>query len=195
MISAALRALAILLTVTALAGCVASKNPIGPASEAASEPRLAGVWVKEGDGGGREYLHILERDKQLQVVAINHGDSSWAVLDGYVSAVGEHRFVNLRLAAADTEVMADVDKSGRRDSHPYSFVAIAFDDDDRLTVGYPGEALHQAVKDGRLTGEASGDYDAFITDGSDKIAALLGSLDDAQLFNDPKRYRRVALPP
>src|ERR1700752_4213939 len=110
-ISAALRALAILLSVTGLAGCVASTNPIGPAGEAVSELRLAGVWVKEGDGGGREDLHILARDKQLQIVAINHGDDSWAVLDGYVTALGDRRFVNLRLAAADAETIADADKS------------------------------------------------------------------------------------
>ena len=130
----------------------------------------------------------------MQIVAVNQGDKSWAVLDGYVTAVGERRFINLRLAAADPGLMADVDKSGRKDSHPYSFAAYAFDGDDRLTISYPRGALHQAVKDGRLAGEVSGDYDVFIADSPANIVAILSALDDATLFEDPRPYRRVKSP-
>jgi hypothetical protein len=194
---ARIRAVTILLFAVGLAGCAASKNPLGPSSEALSEPRLAGVWAYEGSGNDSwEYLHILPGDdgKQLQIVAVNQGDKSWAVLGGYVTAVGDRRFVNLTLVAADAGLTADVDKTGRKQSHPYSFAAYAFDGDDRLTIGYPVEALHQAVKDGRLAGETSGDYDVFIGDSSANIAAILGGLDDAALFKDPKRYRRVKAP-
>ena len=195
---ARIRAVAILLFAIALAGCAASKNPVGPESEAVSEPRLAGVWVQEGGDNDRwEYLHILPSadGKQLQIVAVNHGDKSWAVLDGYVTAVGERRFVNLRLAAADAELTSEVDKSGHKDSHPYSFAAYAFDSDDVLSISYPQEPLYAAVKDGRLAGETSGDYDVFVADSSDKIAAVLGAADEATLFKDPKRYRRVKSSP
>lgn len=194
---ARIRTIAALFMAVALAGCAASKNPLGPASEAVSEPRLAGVWAYEGGGDRWEYLHILPSDdgKQMQIVAVNQGDKSWAVLDGYVTAVGERRFVNLRLAAADAGLMADVEKTGRKDSHPYSFAALAFDGDDVLRIGYPLEALHQAVKDGRLAGQVEGDYDVFIADSSDKIAAVLGALDDAALFKEPKQYKRVKSPP
>jgi hypothetical protein len=192
-----IRTIGALLAAVALAGCAASKNPLGPASEAVSEPRLAGVWAYEGNDDRWEYLHILPSDdgKQLQIVAVNHGDKSWAVLDGYVTAVGERRFVNLRLAAADAGLMADVDKTGRKDGYPYSFAAYAFDGDDRLTIGYPLEPLHKAVQDGRLAGETNGDYDAFIADSAANVAAVLGALDDATLFNDPKHYRRVKSTP
>src|SRR5215510_5946541 len=195
---ARIRAVAILLFAIALAGCAASKNPVGPAGEAVSEARLAGVWVQEGGDNDRwEYLHILPSadGKQLQIVAVNHGDKSWAVLDGYVTAVGERRFVNLRLAAADAELMADVDKSGRKDSHPYSFAAYAFEGDDVLSIAYPADPLYKAVKDGQLAGETSGDYDVFVADSSEKIAAVLGAVDEATLFKEPKRYRRVKSPP
>ncbi len=194
---ASVRVVAVLLSAIALAGCAASKNPLGPPSEAVSEPRLAGVWAGEGDAASGEYLHILPSDdgKQLQIVAVNQGDKSWAVLDGYVTAVGERRFVNLRLADADAGLMADVDKTGRKDSHPYSFAAYAFEGDDVLRIGYPVEALHQAVKDGRLAGETDGDYDVFIGDSSATIAAVLGALDEATLFKQPKQYKRVKSPP
>ncbi len=194
---ARIRTVAALLFAVALAGCAASKNPLGPASEAVSEPRLAGVWAYEGGDDRWEYVHILPSDdgKQLQIVAVNQGDKSWAVLDGYVTAVGERRFINLRLAAADTGLMADVDKTGRKDSHPYSFAAYAFDGDDVLRIGYPLEALHQAVKDGHLAGEVDGDYDVFVADSSANIAAVLGALDDAALFMEPKQYKRVKSAP
>ena len=194
---ARIRTLAALLMAVALAGCAASKNPLGPVSDAVGEPRLAGVWTSEANAADWEFLHILPSDdgKRLQIVAVNHGDKSWAVLDGSVTAVGQRRFVNLRLVAADAGLLADVDKTGRKDSHPYSFAAIAFDGDDSLTIGYPVEALYQAVKDGHLTGETSGDYDVFIADSSANIAAVLGALDDATLFKDPKRYRRLKATP
>lgn len=195
---ARVRAVAILLFAIALAGCAASKNPVGPAGEAVTEPRLAGVWVQEGGDTDRwEYLHILPSadGKQLQIVAVNHGDKSWAVLDGYVTAIGERRVVNLRLAAADAELMADVVKTGRKDSHPYSFAAYAFEGDDVLSIAYPADPLYKAVKDGQLAGETSGDYDVFVADSSEKIAAVLGALDDAVFLKEPKRYRRVKSTP
>jgi hypothetical protein len=190
---AGIRTIAVLVFAVALGGCAASKSPLGAASDAASEPRLAGVWAYEGGDDRWEYLHILPSDdgKQLQIVAVDHGDKSWAVLDGYVIAVGERRFVNLRLTAADAGLMADVDKTGHKDTHPYSFAAYRFDGDDVLTVAYPIEPLYKAVKDGRLAGETSGDYDVFIADGSANIAAVLGALDEVTLFKEPKRYRRV----
>jgi hypothetical protein len=46
-----------------------------------------------------------------------------------------------------------------------------------------------------LAGEVEGDYDVFIADSSDKIAAFLGALDDAALFKEPKQYKRVKSPP
>jgi len=195
---ARIRAVAILLFAIVLAGCAASKNPAGPANGAVGEPRLAGVWVQEGGDNDRwEYLHILPSadGKQLQIVAVNHGDKSWAVLDGYVTAIGDRRVVNLRLAAADAELMADVAKSGRKDSHPYSFAAYAFEGDDVLSIAYPADPLYKAVKDGQLAGETSGDYDVFVADSSEKIAAVLGAVDEATLFKEPKRYRRVKSPP
>ena len=194
---ASIRLVAALLFAVALAGCAASKNPIGPASEAVGEPRLAGVWAYDGGDNRWEYLHILPADdgKQLQIVAVNQGDKSWAVLDGYVTAVGERRFVNLRLAAADAGLMADVDKSGHKDSHPYSFAAYAFEGDDVLSIAYPADPLYKAVKNGQLAGETSGDYDVFVADSSEKIAGVLGAVDEATLFMDPKRYRRVKSPP
>lgn len=193
---ARIRTIAVLLLAAALAGCAASKNPIGPASEAVSEPRLAGTWASDGGDNRWEYLHILpsKDGQQLQIVAVNEGDQSWAVLDGYVTAASGHRFINLRLAAADAELMADVDKTGHKDTHPYSFAAYSFEGDDVLSIGNLVELLYNAVKSGQLAGETSGDYDVFVGDSSAKIAAVLGAADDATIFKQSKRYHRVKSP-
>lgn len=178
-----------------LGGCAASQNPAGPESEAVSEPRLAGAWQYAGDkGDGWDYLHVFPNGSTLEIVAVSSEEKGWAILSGYVTAVGERRFVNLRITDASAALKADLDKQERVDSHPYSFVAIRFDGDDRLAVAYPVEQLHAAVKDGRLAGEIVGDYDVFITDNSAKIAAVLGALDDGDLFEDPVPYRRIAAP-
>jgi hypothetical protein len=180
-----------------LGGCAASQNPLGPESEAVSEPRLAGAWQYVGDkGGGWDYLHVFPNGSgsALEIVAINSEDKGWAVLSGYVTAVGERRFVNLRITDASAALKADLDKQPRKDSHPYSFVAIRFDGEDSLSVAYPVEQLHAAVKDGRLAGETLGDYDVFISDSSAKVAALLGGLGEGDLFKDPLLYRRIPAP-
>jgi hypothetical protein len=186
-----------LLSAIALAACVASTNPIGPDSEAVGEPRLVGLWVAENNDKGSDYIHILpaaDSDKKVQVFALDRAGDGWAVLDGYVSAVGERRFVNLRLAAADPGTIAEVEESGRKITHPYSFVAYAFAGDDRLSLSYPLELLQKAVKEGRLAGETVGDYDVLIADSSANIAAVLGATGDADLFKEPIHYRRISLP-
>jgi len=175
-----------------LAGCAASQNPLGPESEAVSEPRLVGTWQYAGDkSGGWDYLHVFPSGSgsTLEIVAINSADKGWAVLSGYLTAVGERRFVNLRIVEASAALRADLDKQAHKDS--YSFVAVRFDGDDRLSIAYPVEQLHAAVKDGRLAGETVGDYDVFVTDSSANIAALLGGLGEGDLFKDPLLYRRI----
>ena len=178
-------------------GCAASQSPLGPESEAVSEPRLAGAWQYVGDkGGGWDYLHVFPDGSggALEIVAINSADKDWAVLSGYVTAVGERHFVNLQITDASAPLKADLEKQGRKDSHPYSFVAIRFDGDDRLSVAYPVQQLHAAVSDGRLAGETVGDYDVFISDSSANIATVLAGLGEGDLFKDPLLYRRIAAP-
>jgi len=180
-----------------LGGCAASQNPLGPESEAVSEPRLSGTWQYVGDKSGSwDYLHVFPsgNGSVLEIVAINSEDKDWAVLSGYVTAVGARRFVNLQVIGASAALKADLDKQEHRATHPYSFVAVRFDADDRLAVAYPVEQLHAAVEAGRLAGETVGDYDVFITDSSDNIAALLDSLAEGDLFKDPLLYRRIGAP-
>lgn len=178
-----------------LAGCVASKNPAGPVAEAASEPRLAGTWQYDGPRGQEwDYLHVFlgDEDRTLQVVAINTGERTWAILSGHVTAVGQRRIANLRVEAAGPSLREDLARQGKAESHPYSFVAYRLEGDDRLNIVYPLESLYQAVKSGQLAGETVGEHDAFITDSSDKIAAALGAIPEADLFDDPVIYKRVA---
>jgi hypothetical protein len=190
-------ALVIGMLAVGLTGCAASQNPLGPESEAVSEPRLAGAWQYVGDkSGGWDYLHVFQsgNGSAIEIVAINSEDKGWAVLSGYVTAVGERRFVNLRIVDAAAALRADLDKQPHKDSHPYSFVAIRFDGDDSLAVAYPVEQLHAAVKDGRLAGETVGDYDVLISDSAANTAALLGGLGEGDLFKDPLLYRRIPAP-
>jgi hypothetical protein len=188
-----------LLCAVLLGGCAASKNPLGPESEAVSEPRLAGSWQYDGDERGEwDYLHVLAGEHTtFQIVAVNSEERAWVVLSGHVTAVGEHRFVNLRILQAPQEIDADVERHGRKDTHPYSFIGYRFEDDGRLVLAYPLEALHAAVMAGRLAGTTDGDYDVFITDEPAAISAVLGGLSDAELFREPIAYRRIAaaLPP
>jgi hypothetical protein len=192
------RVIAALLTAVALAACAASKNPVGPASEAVSEPRLAGIWTYGGkEESRRDILHIIPRDDTattFDIIFVDHADSDWAVLDGYVTAIGERRFVNLQLRAASASLMTEIDSQGHKDSHPYSFVAYAFEGDDVLRTALPRETLYNAVKEGRLAGETSGDYDVFVSADSGDIAAFLGTVDAADLFKDAHRYQRSQLP-
>lgn len=177
-----------------LAACAASQNPIGPESEAASEPRLAGTWQYDGDKGGWDYLHIFpsEDGKALEIIAINGEEKAWAILSGYVTASGDRRYVNLRLANASPAIMADVQKQGQHDRYPYSFVAFRFDGDNRLLFVYPIEQLYAAVKAGRLAGATAGDYDVSVSDTSANIAAEMAAVSDAELFKDPGAYRRIS---
>jgi hypothetical protein len=193
----AIRTAAAALVAALLAGCAASIHPVGPLSEAVSEPRLAGVWAHEGGVDRDEYVHVLPNDdgKRLQIVAVHHGDKSWAVLDGHVTAVGDRRLLNLRIAAADARLSADAERSGHKDTHLYSFAAYAFEGDDRLIVSYPREVLYQAVEEGRLAGELAGDYDVFVADSPAAIAGVLSAVDTAALLADPERYRRVRSAP
>jgi hypothetical protein len=187
------RTATVALLTALLIGCAASTHPVGPLSEAVTEPRLAGVWENEGSADHDEYVHILpsEDGKQLQIVAVDHGDKSWAVLDGYVTAVGEKRLLNLRIAAASARLVADVEGSGHEDTHPYAFAAYAFEGDDRLAVAYVYEPLREAVKEGRLAGEMDGEYDVYVADSPAAITAVLGAVESAALFEDAERYRRV----
>jgi len=190
----AVRVAGLLLTTLALAACAASKNPVGPASEAFGEPQLAGMWTHVAEGETRDILHVIPLDADgtaFNIVFVNHEERDWAVLDGYVTAIGDRRFVNLRLRAASGDLMADIDRQGRKDSHPYSFVAYAFEGGDVLRIALPREALYKAVEEGRLAGETNGDYDVFVSADSSEIAAFLGTADAAELFRDARRYRRT----
>jgi hypothetical protein len=180
-----------------LGGCAASQNPLGPESEAVSEPRLTGSWQYVGEkSGGWDYLHVFRdgEGRGIEIVAINSTEKAWAVLVGYLTAVGERHFVNLRVTEAAAAVEADLDKQQYPATHPYSFVAIRFDGSDGLAVAYPIEQLHAAVTAGRLAGTTIGDYDVLITDTSANIAALLGGLSEDDLFKDPLLYRRIPAP-
>jgi hypothetical protein len=128
----------------------------------------------------------------MDIVVVNSTDGDWVVLSGYVSAAGARRYLNLRVSAASAEVQADIDKSGKEKTHPYSFVAYRLEEGGRLSLAYPVEPLVAAVKTGRLAGETVGDYDAFISDAGPNIAAVLAAVDDQVLFKDPVVYRRIS---
>jgi hypothetical protein len=190
--------LAGMLTAAALSGCVASTNPIGPPEAAVEEPRLFGVWIAAAGGAGDhawEYLHILPRGddrKHLDIVVANHGEKTWVVFDGYVTAVaGGRQFVDLRVIAADAATMAQIAKYEKRDIYPYSFAAIAFESDGRLKAAYAGEVLATAVRDGKLAGETQGDWDVFVSAPSAAIADVLAGADEAVLFAKAVHYKRL----
>jgi hypothetical protein len=184
-----------LVIAVALGGCAMSNNPVGPASEAVSEPGLVGTWQYAGEkSDGWDYLNVFQSESgnTLEIVAISSEDKSWAILAGHVTAVGERRFVSLRLTAGSEAVMRDSAKQGPVGDHPYSFVAYRLDGGDKLVIGYPLEPLQEAVKGGKLAGSAAGEYDVVIDDSSANIAAALGAVPDAQLFKEPLPYRRIA---
>jgi len=191
------RLLAGVTLAAALSGCVASTNPIGPPEAAVEEPRLLGVWLADSGGEGNrawEYLHILPKGddkKHLDIIVANHEEKTWVVFDGYVTAVGEREFINLRITAADATTMAQIGKYPRHEIYPYGFAAIAFESDGRLKAAYAGEVLANAVKNDQLAGENQGDWDVFISAPSDSIAKTLAGADEATLFAKPIFYKRL----
>jgi hypothetical protein len=191
------RLLAGLLLAASLSGCVAATNPIGPPEAAAEESRLLGVWTADGGGGDNrawEFVHILAQGddrKHLDILVANHEEKTWVVFDGYVTAVGERQFLNLRIDAADATTTAQMEKYPQRANYPYGFAAIAFESDGRLKVAYAGEVLAKAVQANQLAGETQGDWDVFVSAPSESIANILAGADEAVLFAKPFYYKRL----
>ena len=191
------RLLAGMTLAAGLSGCVAATNPIGPADAALEEPRLLGVWIADAGGEGNrawEYLHILPKGddkKHLDIIVANHEEKTWVVFDGYVTALGEREFLNLRIVTADPGTTAQMAKYPKRDLYPYGFAAIAFDGDGRLKAAYAGEVLAKAVQNSLLAGETQGDWDVVVSAPSDQIAKVLAEADEAVLFAKPFYYQRL----
>jgi hypothetical protein len=191
------RFLAGLLLAAGLSGCVAATNPIGSPEAAVEEPRLLGVWTADSGGEGNrawEFVHILAKGddkKHLDILVANHEEKTWVVFDGFVSAVGEREFLNLRIVAADGGTTAQMESYKQRDNYPYGFAAIAFEPDGRLKAAYAGEVLAKAVQANQLAGESQGDWDVFISAPSESIAGVLAGADDAVLFAKAVYYKRL----
>ncbi len=177
-----------------LASCIASTNPVAPESDAVSEPRLIGSWRYVGaQEDVWTFLHVLERPgNRMEVVAISELRGDWAVLAGHVSAAGPRRVLNLKLVSASENVRAVVEKQGRAD-YPYSFVVYRFEGKDRLVLAQPFKALSAALKEGRLRGETP-DNGLFIADEPERIAAVLASASDPDLFAQTSPYERISAP-
>ncbi len=190
------RLLAGLLLAAGLSGCVIATNPIGPPETAVEEPRLLGVWTADGGGDNRawEFVHILAKGddkKHLDILVANHEEKTWVVFDGFVTAVGEREFLNLRIVAADAITTAQIEKYEQRANYPYGFAAIAFESDGRLKAAYTGEVLAKAVQANQLAGETQGDWDVFVSAPSEMIANVLAGANDAVLFAKPVYYKRL----
>lgn len=184
-------ALAVALSLTA---CIASTNPVGPESQAVSEPNLIGSWRYAGtQDDAWTYVHVLPLpDNRVQVVAVNELRSDWAVLAGHISEAGPRRVLNLKLVSGSDAVRADVEKEGRPD-HPYSFVVYRLEGKDRLVVAQPFKAIRAALENGKLLGE-SPDNALFVADEPARIAAAIGAASDPDLFTQTAVYLRVPAP-
>jgi hypothetical protein len=188
--------LAGLVVAALLGGCLPqSRAPIAPATEAALEPRLAGMWVGQNEGEPL-YVHVLLRDQgMMDVLTVSHdpsGRGDWDLYEAYVASAGGRRFLNLHpsgvAGANETET-----------PEPYFFASYEFQGHDRLLIRFlRTETLAAAISGGRLTGTVSEDStgrSVELTGSSAQIRDFLATASARDLFDPPIEFRRLELPP
>jgi len=179
-----------------LGGCLPqSREPIAPASEAITEPRLAGLWVGERNGQAI-YVHVLLRDLgMMDVLTVSHesdGRGDWDLYGAYVTVAGAQRYINLQPSGArganETET-----------PEPYFFAAYELAGRDRLSVRFlSNRALSAAIDANRLAGTVTRDIggpSVELTDSAAHIRDFLATASPRDLFDDPIELRRLDQPP
>jgi len=187
----------LLLLCAVSSGCPVSQHPVGVRADAVSEPRLAGTWegVSGDDDEDSDWrrLHVFADSSatSFDVVAID--DDGWAVLHGYVTVHDGRRYLNLTLRDASDEILRDVRET--RETYPYWFAAIRFEDADEVEVAFLVDTISELIRDGRLAGTpGSQQHETRLTSTSDEIASELAAKRDVDVFADALRYRRLTEP-
>jgi hypothetical protein len=179
-----------------LGGCLPqSREPIAPSTEAALEPRLAGLWVGQNDGEPL-YVHVLLRDQgMMDVLTVSHdasGRGDWDLYEAYVASAGGRRFLNLQPSGVAGANETDTPE-------PYFFASYELAGPDRLLIRFlRTETLAAAIAAGRLTGTVSEDStgrSVELTGSSDEIRGFLATASARDLFDPPIEFRRLELPP
>lgn len=179
-----------------LGGCLPqSREPIAPASEAASEPRLAGLWVGQNEGEPL-YVHVLLRDQgMMDVLTVSHersGGGDWDLYEAYVTSAGGRRFLNLQPSGVGGANETDTPE-------PYFFAAYEFFGRDRLQIRFlRTETLAAAIAAGRLTGRVTEDStgrSVQLTGSAAEIHGFLANASPRNLLDPPIEFRRIEPPP
>lgn len=162
-----------------LPGCLPeSVHPLTPPQAGVDAPELLGVWRSEREGATL-YIHALRGEgPELRIVAVVHeadGTGSTDLFLGHVSQVGPRRYINLQAVDA-----------GRGQAPGYWIVGYELGDDDGVTLLFlSGEALAQAIAEGRLSGEvqeSSLNTEVRITAAGEEIARYLLETEAKDLF-------------
>ncbi len=175
----------------ALAACVPeSNNPAGDPASAVHDGDLYGLWGADWEDG-RLFLHVFDAGQGLiDVYTVNHKKDGGGEADhyqGFVSAVGKRRIVNLQLVDANGE-----DSGG---AATYVFVAYQMTAPGKLEVHFIDDKVFiAAVTAGTLKGQVTGegaDQTVLLTDDSARIADFMARQDDATLYGKGILFRRL----
>jgi hypothetical protein len=176
---------------TALLACVPeSQNPAGDPAKAVKDPALNGLWQADWEDG-RLFLHVFDGGQGvIDVYTINHKKDGGGEADhyqGFVSAVGYRRIVNLQMADSGGE-----DSGG---AATYLFVAYQLQAGDKLDAHFiDDKSFIAAVTAGKLKGQVSGEGEGqtvLLTDDTAKIASFIAEQDDATLYGKDILFHRV----
>jgi hypothetical protein len=188
----------------AIAGCVPpeSVNPLSDPATAKADPRLAGAFAANLDGG-EAWLHFNPREGSavVDVVLIGYDPRDGAMVlhyEAFPTQIGKYGYLNLR--AKKFEDMLET-KYAR--SPNYIFARYEIAKDGALTLSVMDDTpVEKAIGKGEIDGKISKagettDLGAvtgngtFLTADSAKLAAWVAKSTDPKLFNTLGVFRKV----
>jgi hypothetical protein len=175
-----------------LAGCVASKNPIGQTVGFKPDPALIGAWAGHLEGkkdAQRFTVYLLpKKDGGMTALAVSlpgkKDEGGWEVIDLKVAALGSNHFISAR------ELMDD--GVAKKDTVDFTLLLYRLRGGNTLTIyQLDTQKIGDLVNSGKLAGRASkGDPqknkwdEVQITADPTSLDALMKTPEAAALFSD-----------
>ena len=188
----------------AIAGCVPpeSVHPLSDPAKAKADPRLAGAFAANLDGG-EAWLHFNPRagSAVVDVILIGYDPREGAMVlhyEAFPTQIGKHGYLNLRAKKFDDMLEAKYTRSPT-----YIFARYQFAKDGALTLAVMDDDLaEKAIGKGEVEGKTSRGGEAtdlgtvtgngtVLTADSATLSAWVAKSTDPALFNTLGVFRRV----